>query len=191
MKKHFLSNAFPRASFSPEAFQRIIDAFKPVQFKKGDFLLREGEVEQYYWFAETGLLRSFVIDPEGKDITTHFFGETDIVIDWVSFFHRRPTREHIQALSDCNCWEISFERFQELFHSIAAFREAGRDRFVAKFFELKQHSVSIIVDQAKDRYIHFLEHKPEIVEQAPLKHIASYLGITDTSLSRIRKEIAS
>jgi hypothetical protein len=74
--------------------------------------------------------------------------------------------------------------------SIEAFREVGRTRLVNNYFELKNHSISIIADPAKDRYLALLKNKPDIVQNIPLKQIATYLGITDTSLSRIRKEIA-
>jgi hypothetical protein len=74
--------------------------------------------------------------------------------------------------------------------SIEAFREVGRTRLVNNYFELKNHSVSIIADSAKDRYLNLIKLKVDIVQNVPLKQIATYLGITDTSLSRIRKEIA-
>jgi hypothetical protein len=73
--------------------------------------------------------------------------------------------------------------------SIEAFRDVGRTRLVNNYFELKNHSVSIIADPAKDRYLNLIKDKPDIVQNVPLKQIATYLGITDTSLSRIRKEI--
>ena len=78
--------------------------------------------------------------------------------------------------------------FMKLF-KIEAFREVGRTRLVNNYFELKNHSISVIADQAKDRYLHLIKEKPSIVQNVPLKYIATYLGITDTSLSRIRKEI--
>jgi hypothetical protein len=74
--------------------------------------------------------------------------------------------------------------------SIEPFREVGRTRLVNNYFELKTHTVSVIADPAKDRYLNLLKAKPDIVQNVPLKQIATYLGITDTSLSRIRKEIA-
>ena len=74
--------------------------------------------------------------------------------------------------------------------NIEAFREVGRTKLISNYFELKTHSVSIISDPAKDRYLNLIKQKPDIVQNVPLKQIATYLGITDTSLSRIRKEIA-
>jgi len=74
--------------------------------------------------------------------------------------------------------------------NIEAFREIGRTRLINNYFELKNHSVSVITDPAKERYLNLIKTKPSIVQNVPLKQIATYLGITDTSLSRIRKEIA-
>ena len=74
--------------------------------------------------------------------------------------------------------------------NIEAFREIGRTRLINNYFELKNHSVSVITDPAKERYLNLIKTKPSIVQNVPLKQIATYLGITDTSLSRIRNEIA-
>ncbi|MDZ7936228.1 MAG: Crp/Fnr family transcriptional regulator, partial [Emticicia sp.] len=90
----------------------------------------------------------------------------------------------------CVAWKITFEDFMKLFN-IEAFREIGRTRLVSSFFELKNHTTSMIIDPAKDRYLNLIKEKPAIVQNVPLKQIATYLGITDTSLSRIRKEIAN
>ncbi|TAF77662.1 MAG: Crp/Fnr family transcriptional regulator [Bacteroidetes bacterium] len=168
----------------------IIDKFKKVTFAKNDFLLTEGKIANYYWYIESGFVRSYATDPEGNDISTNFFATGDLVIDWSSFFMRNPTRENMQALTDCVCWQLDFQTFQQLFHSIEAFRESGRTRLVSSYFELKKNRISMIVDPAKDRYKMLMKEKPEIIQNVSLKQIATYLGITDTSLSRIRKEIS-
>lgn len=152
-------------------------------------MIQEGNKAEYYYFLESGFARSYVIDLEGNDITTKFFSTTDIVIDWHAYFLKTKCRESIQAITPCVAWKITFEHFMKLF-SIEAFREVGRTRLINNYFELKTHSVSIIADAAKDRYLQLLQSKPDVVQNVPLKQIATYLGITDTSLSRIRKEIA-
>ena len=191
MDEHFLASIFPQTSFSPEEREVIISKFRRVNFSKNDFLLSEGTVENHYWFVEHGFVRAFAVDTAGNDISTNFYGVGDVVIDWPSFFQRQPTRENIQALTDCDCWQLDFTTFQQLFHSIEAFREAGRARLVASYFELKKNRVSMITDPAKVRYRRLLTERPDIMQNVPLKQIATYLGITDTSLSRIRKEVAS
>jgi CRP-like cAMP-binding protein len=187
---HFLNTIFTPDDFKAAELEAILPAFKKLKFAKNDFLLQEGKTENHYWILESGFVRSFVNSSKGDDITTNFYGPSEVVIDWSSFFLRHPSRENIQALTDCVCWQLDFETFQQLFHSIETFREQGRRRLVSSYFALKNHSISIIADQAKERYIQLLKEKPQIVQNVSLQHIATYLGITKYSLSRIRKEIS-
>ncbi len=190
-KQHFLNNVFKASEFTKDELETIIPKFKEVKFGKNDFFLTQGQTASKYLFVQSGFVRSYVIDVEGNDITTNFYSVGDIVIDWSSFFLRNPTRENIQALTECVCWQLDFETFQQLFHNIKNFREQGRTTLVGSYFALKNHGISMIADEAKDRYLRLLKEKPHIIQNISLKQIATYLGITDTSLSRIRKEIAS
>ncbi|RYE25390.1 MAG: Crp/Fnr family transcriptional regulator, partial [Sphingobacteriaceae bacterium] len=113
----------------------------------------------------------------------------EIAIDVVSLFHQIPTVEYFQALTNCRCYVIDFDKFQELYHSIKGFNEWGRAWMSKSLFDLKQRTIAMVTDSASDRYQRLQEQHPQILQQAPLKFIASYLGITDTSLSRIRKEL--
>lgn len=175
---------------SKEDCERIIEYHNRLNFKKGEFLLEVGLMADAYYIVESGLVRSFVHDYDNNDITTGFFTNNTLVIDASSLFQRIPAQENIQALTDVVCWKIDFEDFQRLFHSIEGFREWGRAWMAESLFELKKRSVSMITDSATTRYLHLLRHQPDILKNAPLKHIASYLGITDSTLSRIRKETA-
>ncbi|MBU2997957.1 Crp/Fnr family transcriptional regulator [Cellulophaga baltica] len=188
--EHFLKNIFSSAHLNENEQELIISKFRQVNFSKNDYLLDEGKTENHYWFIESGFARSYVVDISGNDITTNFYAVGDIVIDWTSFFLRNSTRESIQALTDCKCWQLDFDTFQQLFHSIQSFREQGRTTLVNSYFSLKNQSVSMIADKAKERYKRLIKEKPHIVQNISLKHIATYLGVTDTSLSRIRKEIS-
>ncbi|WP_166962286.1 Crp/Fnr family transcriptional regulator [Yeosuana marina] len=188
MSNHFLKSIFKEESFKPEELKLVLNQFEPVEFKKNESLIHYGKVANYYFFLEEGFARSFVIDTSGNEVTTKFFSTNDIVIDWNSYFFKVPSQESIQAICNCKCWKITFANFMKLFH-INAFREVGRTRLIQDFFELKSHSVSMIADQAKDRYLFLRKEKPDIICNVPLKYIASYLGVTDTSLSRIRKDI--
>ena len=160
-----------------------------VSFKKGEFLLKEDEIADEYYLLEKGLVRAFVLDFDNNEITTEFFCENEIVIVPSSLFQRMPSKENLQTLTDCTLWKIDFEKFQELFHSIEGMREWGRAWFTFQLFTMKQRSLEMITETAKNRYLKLMKDKPEILLNAPLKQIATFLGITDTSLSRIRKEI--
>jgi CRP-like cAMP-binding protein len=187
---HFLTKIFNPQNFSSEDLEKVLAQYEKVEFAKNDYLIQEGQIANFYYFIETGYARSYSIDLEGNDISTKFFSSMDIVIDWHSYFLKAKCRENIQAITPIVAWKITFEHFMKLFN-VEAFREVGRTRLVNNYFELKNHSVSIIADTAKDRYLNLIKQKPDIVQNVPLKQIATYLGITDTSLSRIRKEIAN
>ncbi|MCA6380164.1 MAG: Crp/Fnr family transcriptional regulator [Cytophagales bacterium] len=186
--KHFLTKIFIEQNFKKEELETILQQYQRIEFAKNDYLIEEGTTANFYYFLESGFARSYAIDLEGNDISTKFFSSTDIVIDWHSYFLRTKCRENIQAVTACVAWKINFDDFMKLF-KIEAFRDVGRTRLVNNYFELKTHSVSVIADPAKDRYLNLIKDKPDIVHNVPLKQIATYLGITDTSLSRIRKEI--
>jgi CRP-like cAMP-binding protein len=190
-ESHFLSQIFSSNGITKEELKIILPKYKKVTVSKNDYLLNQGIVEKKYWFVESGFIRSYIIDIEGNDITFNLYASGDVVIDYPSFFFLLPTRENIQALTDCVCWEIDFASFQELFNSISNYREQQRGLLVGSYFALKEHSISLIADQAKERYLKLLKSKPHLVQNVSLKHIATFLGITDTSLSRIRKEIAT
>lgn len=162
---------------------------KKVSFKKGEFLLKEDEIADEYYLLEKGLVRAFVLDFDNNETTTEFFCENEIVIVPSSLFQRMPSKENLQTLTDSTLWKIDFEKFQELFHSIEGIREWGRAWFTFQLFTMKQRSLEMITETAKNRYLKLMKDKPEILLNAPLKQIATFLGITDTSLSRIRKEI--
>jgi CRP-like cAMP-binding protein len=189
-EQHYLKTIFTEQNFKKEDLDIILSQYQRIEFARNDFFIKEGTTANFYYFMESGFARSYVIDLEGNEISTKFFSATDIVIDWHSYFLKTKCRENIHALTPCVAWKISFENFMKLF-SIEAFREVGRTRLINNYFELKNHSISIIADPAKDRYLSLLKSKPDIVQNVPLKQIATYLGVTDTSLSRIRKEIAN
>lgn len=190
LEKKLLNTIFSHANLSAPEKEKVLGAFSRVTFHKNEFLFKEGQTLHHYYFLEEGFVRSFTYDYDGNDVTTKFYSQPEIVIDWTSFMLRTPTRENFQANTDCVCWSLEFEAFQELFNSVTGFRESGRARFANSYFELKKHHLSIISLTAKERYLLLMKEHPEIIQHASLKHIATYLGVTDTSLSRIRKEIS-
>lgn len=190
MNDKLLEEVYRHPLLSREDFRAIFSSHEKVTYKKGDFVLHEGQVADMYLILESGLMRSFVYNYNGKDITTNFFCASEIIIEVSSLFQRIPTQENIHVLTDCVCWKIDFDAFQKLFHSIEGFSEWGRAWMSKSLFDFKQRSVSMITDSATERYHHLLAEKPSVLRHAPLKYVASYLGITDSSLSRIRKETA-
>ena len=184
--RFFQNNGLTSASVIEEA----LNSFEEKELSKNDFFLKEGIVSNEYMILETGFLRAFTYDTEGNDVTTNFYAPGNLVLEVSSFFHRTPSRENMQAMVDSKGWVITFEKLNGLFHAHPAFRETGRSILVKGFAALKERMLSMINERAEQRYLTLLKRNPDIFQQAPLKHIASYLGVTDTSLSRIRKELA-
>jgi len=166
----------------------IASHFEPLQIQKNEFLLREGQMNDRYFFVADGFLRAFTYDTEGNDITTGFYTPNQMAFEVSSFFLREPSKENIRALSDCSGSYITYGQLQVLFHTIPEFREFGRAILVRGFIAFKQRTLSLIRETAETRYANLLQARPEIVQHVPLKYIASYLGMTDTSLSRIRAQ---
>ncbi|OJV12985.1 MAG: Crp/Fnr family transcriptional regulator [Dyadobacter sp. 50-39] len=183
----FITKAYP---MPVKTASDISLRFYPLHFGKGDFLLKEGSVSNEYVFLTEGYMRSFATDPDGNDITTSFHGPHQVVFEIASFFQRIPSRENIQALTPCAGVAITYATLNELFHALPEFREFGRSILVNGFSNLKSRMLSTITETAESRYLQLLQSSPDIFQHAPLRTIASYLGITDTSLSRIRKEIS-
>jgi CRP-like cAMP-binding protein len=191
MSKEKLSAFFQSTgAISSTRAKEIADQFGELAFSKNDFLLREGQVSNDYLFLSEGYMRGFAHDSEGNEVTTTFFSPGQVVFEVSSFFTRSKSRENIQALTDGEGWTITFEQLNHLFHSMPEFREFGRSVLVRGYASLKARMLNMITTTAEERYAQLLQSTPDIFLHAPLKHIASYLGITDSSLSRIRKEFA-
>jgi len=170
--------------------QQIAAHFIPKTIYKGEYLLKAGQTANEYLFLEAGFLRSFAYDVEGNDITTAFYSPDQMVFEVSSYFNRTQSKENIQALTDCVGVYLTYQELNNLFHSMPEFREFGRSILVKGFSALKNRMLSMITETAEERYAALLKTNPEIFQNAPLKTIATYLGITNTSLSRIRKEFA-
>lgn len=166
----------------------IANSFLPLTIAKNEYFLKEGKCCDQYLFLETGCMRAFAFDTAGNEITTNFCGSGSVVFEVSSFFNRTASKENIQALTDCSGWYINYATLNHLFHAMPEFREFGRSLLVGGFAALKNRMLSMITETAEERYEKLLQNNPSVFQTAALKHIATYLGITDTSLSRIRKK---
>lgn len=189
MQNKILSQIYQHPQMKHEDLLLICAAHQRLEFQKGDYFLEKGKMSNEYFIIESGLVRAFTHNYKGEEITTDFIGANEIVIEVSSLFTRIPAQESLQALTNGVAWKIDFNIFQELYHKSAGFSEWGRAWMSNQLFGLKQRNIDMISVSASDRYLKLLKEKPQIIQQASLKNIASFLGVTDTSLSRIRKEV--
>ncbi len=173
-----------------EKAELIASKFALKEFEKGDFLIKEGKISNTLYFLEEGCVRSYILDADGDEVTTAVFMQNTTVNNLISFFKRQPSKENFQTLGDAKTYFLSYEDLQASFHGIPEFRELGRMMLINNYSQLKDRMLAMVQLTAEQRYLNLIESKPDIFQQVPLKMLATYLGITDTSLSRIRKDLA-
>jgi CRP-like cAMP-binding protein len=181
----FIQQVLP---MSPSKVRLIAEKFRPMNVKKNGFILKAGSICSRSHFINSGIMRAYTYDLEGNEVTTAFYAKNTFASDMLSFFKRSAAKEYIQAITDCETWFITYQDMQDSFHAIPEFREYGRLNIVNQYSILKERMLSALQETAEQRYSDLVNSSPEIFQNVPLKYIASYLGITDTSLSRIRKE---
>jgi CRP-like cAMP-binding protein len=165
------------------------EQFEPIELPKNELLIKENKICKDTFILESGYIRSFTFDKNGEEVTTNIFSAPCFVNDFLSFFKQQPTSENFQCLTDCKLWTMNYEKVQTCFHSYPEFREFGRMMLVTNYSILHERMLGMIKDTAEIRYLALTKRHPHIFQNVTLKIIASFLGITDTSLSRIRKEI--
>jgi CRP-like cAMP-binding protein len=170
--------------------QELTKQFDYLEVDKNEILLKENQVSTKTFFLESGYIRSYIIDNDGNEVTFNIFSAPCFVNDFLSFFKQQPTQENFQTLTHCTIWTMTYDEVQKNFHTIPEFREFGRMMLVTNFAKLQSRMLGMIKGTAEIRYLALMKEHPDVFQNVPLKIIASYLGITDTSLSRIRKEIA-
>lgn len=165
------------------------EQFEPSDLPKNELLIKENKISKDTFILESGYVRSFTFNNNGEEVTTNIFSAPCFVNDFLSFFKQQPNSENYQCLTDCKLWKMSYDKVQICFHTYPEFREFGRMMLVTNYSNLHERMLGMIKDTAEIRYLTLMKKHPYIFQNVPLKIIASYLGITNSSLSRIRKEI--
>jgi CRP/FNR family transcriptional regulator, anaerobic regulatory protein len=170
---------------SQQLTEELILRLKSRQLAKKDFLLRAGHVCRNIYFVERGLLRCFYQKGDAE-VSSWFMKEGDVIISIESFYQQRESYEWIQALEDCVLYYISFEELNAVYRSFPEFNFIGRV-LTEKYYTLwAQQLYALRMQQASERYQWLLNNHPELILRVSAKYIASYLGIDETTLSRIK-----
>jgi len=154
-------------------------------FKKKSLLLKEGQVSQRIYFIKKGFIRAYYFK-DGREFTTWFMGEGDIILSVYSFFSRRPSMENIEVLEDCILQSINWDQLQELYINYPEFNLTGRLITEQYYIRSEERTVILQTQDAKQRYERLLSEYPGILQKASLGQIASFLSIKQETLSRIR-----
>jgi CRP-like cAMP-binding protein len=179
-----------RASFTAEELQFIRAKFMPRTVAAGEFLQRAGEVAQVSAFVASGCLRSYTLDAKGKEHIVKFAPETWWVTDVISLSTGAPSEYFVQALEDSELLLVDLPSHEAIADSVPGYAAAYRKGLQKHAAAKDKRIVSAISASAHDRYLQFLETYPSLAGRVPQWMLASYLGITPETVSRIRRKLA-
>lgn len=178
----YLNSVHP---LSEGANDYLRENLKQIEVKKKEYLLKQGKVCYNIYFVKTGLLRCFYLKHD-KEINSWFMTDADVIISVDSFFNQTKSNENIQALEDSLLLYIDYNELQFLYKNFPEFNFVGRI-LTEKYYQLsEQRLYSLRMQRASEKYNFLMQNFPQIIQRVPSKYIASYLGITEETLSRIR-----
>ena len=180
-------------SYSPissASWQLIENIIEVQSIKKGEILLQNGQIAKEIHFIVRGAMRAFITDAAGNIYNKNIFLDGDFAGSTVSLIQQTPSEFSIEALEDSILININYKKYRELI-----FQNDDLKNFYIAYLERnwviekEQREISIVMENATERYLDLLSKHPDISERIALLHIASHLGITPTQLSRIRKTL--
>jgi len=185
--KSFLNNLTP---VSTESWSKFSTLFTPKILKKGDYFITDGQIAKDIGFLEAGILRAFYRNNEGIEYNKHFFVDPCFIGGYASLITKKPNQINQQALTDCNIQVARYADIQALYQTCPDIERVTRILAELSFVQKEQREIEIVLLNADKRYQLFRKNFPQLEQQIPQYHIASYLGITPTQLSRIRRKIS-
>jgi CRP-like cAMP-binding protein len=172
---------------SKEAESEIRTMIKTMTKKKGSVIIKKGQIVTSFFVIEKGLIRSFY-KKEEQEITIWFGYEGLPFSASSSAFNNKPSRETIECLEDCVFQYISGKEMEELYHKYNEINTIGK-KLVEEYCDVaNERNYSFQTKSAEDRYKDLIKYESEIIKRAPLIYIASYLGVSPETLSRIRRK---
>jgi CRP-like cAMP-binding protein len=157
--------------------------------KKSEYFVEEGRVYREIGFVATGLLRAYYV-VDGEEVNCAFYKEGQWAKAYHSFLTQTPSKQWIQALEQVELITISYSHLQSLFTASKAWERFGRIATENLYVASQERSELLLLNQPVDRYINLTLHHPYLIDRVPLYHLASYIGIKQPSLSRIRARLA-
>ena len=161
----------------------------PCSFRKGKLLLKAGEICEHIYFIRKGAVRGFI--KEGtKDITTWITAENEVVSSISSLDMKGPAQENMQAIENCELLALTYDDFQDLYIKFPEFNIVARKLLQKYYKDAEGRAFIARLTNAEKKYQLFLTRYGHLANRIPLKYIASFLGITLETLSRVRKKLS-
>jgi CRP-like cAMP-binding protein len=161
------------------------DTLKEKKLARKDYLLKAGQICGSIYFVEKGLLRSYYVS-DGREISSGFMKEGDVCISAESFFTQKHSRENIQALEDSIVSSISYEELQRIYRDYKEFEKIGRILTEKCYLLSVQRMSGMWMQKSETRFRWLSKYFPDLLQRVPAKYLASYLGMTEVTLSAIK-----
>lgn len=186
MDKSLFSLLKTLAPFENHELEMLAPKLKIASLKKGEFFSKAGLITDRIGYVNSGLLRSFY-DIKGKETTTFFLQEGTFAVAFLSYLQMQPAVENIQAIEDSELIIIGKKDLTNLYEGNWKWQQVGRVLIEEFYIKMEQRSITLQSQSAQERYETFLTEFPGVIKYVPLQQVASFLGISPETLSRIRK----
>jgi CRP-like cAMP-binding protein len=176
------------APFEEEELDEVEHLYEIRTFEKNAYFSRAGLISDHIGFVSKGLLRAFYTIKD-KETTSFFLTPGAVAAALLSFIKQQPAIENIQALETSEMLVISRKDLHKLYENNWKWQQVGRVLIENYYVNMEQRTITLQSQTAQERYAQFLKDYPEIIQKVPLHYIASYLGMSPETLSRVRKTI--
>lgn len=188
MFEHLKEGIEAHVSLTDEEWELCKNSFRPKRMLKRQFLLQEGDVCRELAFVEKGALYSYSVDSKGNQHVIRFAFEGWWMANLQSFFTRQPTRLNIEVLEDSELLMLDRQNHEKLLEEIPAYERYHRIILQNAYIALQQRVENALGLTAEEKYARLLEQNPEFMNRVPLNLVASYLGVSPETLSRVRSD---
>lgn len=171
--------------------QSLLKASKLESFKAQSYLMEQGSQNRKVYFLTKGLVRFFIVNDKGDEITTLIRWEDQTFLNPDVILFDIPSRYYIQALEDTRAFTLDYDQLQAILSKNPKLEKNRKHILLNILKETLTQRESFVLYSPEERYLNFVEAKPDIINRVPGKYIANILGITPVSLSRIRKRLAT
>lgn len=178
----FLQSFHP---LSPGLVNYLHRVLKVRELSAKELLLKAGRICRHLYFIHRGLLRCYYLNGD-REICSWFLKERDVLIALESFALRRPSQESIQAMEDSTVFYISYEELEHIYTTYPEFHSTGRQLVLYYYWLLTQQLCGLRMKQAPERFQWLRLHHPDLIQRVPAKYLASWLGITEVMLSKVK-----